>query len=940
MLGRDAEFTALSAILAEAAGGRARVAFVEGEAGIGKSRLLAEVVARAKGGGFTVLDGCAHEFERDRPFGPIIEALGLSRDSAEPGRATVSRLLIGSRAGAEAPTYAQFPELRFRLLEVVLDLVESLATSGPVLLAIEDLHWADPSTLLVIDHLARRLGDLPVAVLATLRPSPGSPGLEHLIEDLAPRQALRLFLDQLDEQAVSGLVAAIVGAVPGPGLLDLVRQAAGNPFFIVELTAALLDEDNVEYEGSRVDIARAMPPPSPQLTILRRVGPLPGDVLEVLRVAAVLGSPFSLDDLAVVLAAPASGLLRALEEPMRAKLVHEVGDRLAFRHELVRAAIYHDLPQAARKALHLQAARRLAAACRTVSQVATHFSRGASPGDAEAVGWLQRAARDAVSRAPQVAVELLDEALQLCGEQSAPTTSVLRDTLDAELGVALMWSGRIAEGEAKLRDLLDRHHDQAVDAPARLALGQTLLLQGHADAAVELLGGARGAAERPQLLAEAALARLARGEVQAAADDAERARDAGHQLGDDPAVCLSLCVQSAVVGLHGRTREAIAVAERALEVATWSPARETRRHPPQFFLGLLLIDSDRPEEGQRMLETARRVGENLGMVWDLPLYHLFCGIGHFHHGDYDDAAAEAEASLALNGEAGTRINAVWAQAILALINLQRGHLPAARHAIEAGEQVIAVTGPQVRGTDWLVWARGLLEECNGNTDAARAILWAVWNGHAALGIMSERRQLGPDLVRLCVLAGDADGAHQVADAVAEAAQHNGSTSAHGAALRCRGLARGDADILLESVEVYRGAPRRMEYGFACEDAGVGLARAGRRDEARAVLQAALAVYEPSGAGLPARRVKAALRATGLRHGASGPRSRPATGWEALTRTELEVSRLAAEGLTNPDIGERLFISRRTVETHLSHVFGKLGVSSRIELATQATRRGN
>jgi len=326
-------------------------------------------------------------------------------------------------------------------------------------------------------------------------------------------------------------------------------------------------------------------------------------------------------------------------------------------------------------------------------------------------------------------------------------------------------------------------------------------------------------------------------------------------------------------------------------------------------------------------------------VWDLPAYHLFCGIGHFHHGNYDDAAAEAEASLALNGEAGTRINVVWAQAILALVNLQRGDLPAARRAIEAGEQMMAVIGPQARGTDWLMWARGLLAECSGDAAAALAILWAVWNGHAAVGIVSERRQLGPDLVRLCVLAGDAEGAHRVADAVTQAAQLNGSASAQGAALRCRGLARGDADILLESVAIYRGAPRRMEYGSACEDAGMALAHAGRRDEARAALEAALAVYEPSGADLPARRVTAALRAAGLRRGASGPRGRPASGWEALTRTELEVSRLAAEGLTNPDIGERLFISRRTVETHLSHVFGKLGMSSRIELATAAARRG-
>lgn len=704
------------------------------------------------------------------------------------------------------------------------------------------------------------------------------------------------------------------------------------------MVAALRDDDNLRYEDAEVEVevTRSTVPPSLQSTLLRRVGPLSHEVRDVLRVAAVLGSPFVLDDLAVVLAKPASQLLGALDEPMRARLIVMAGDQLEFRHDLLRDAVYQDLPAAARAALHVQAARRLAAAGRGVAQVATHFQLGAAPGDAEAVHWLLRAAREAVSRSPQVGVELMDKALHIGGELSA-----LRDTLEAELGVALMWSGRIADGETRLRDLLNRPHDYEVDAPARLALGQTLLMQGHADTAAELLEDTRGSpggVQRPQVLAEAALARLVRGELDVAARDAEHAREAGRQLGDDPAVCLALCVESVVVGLRGYTRQALQLAERALQIATRSPARETGRRPVQFFLGMLLLDLDRPHEGRRMLATARRVSENLGMMWDLPLYHLLNGIGHYHHGDLDDAAAEAQTSVALNDEAGTHLNAVWAQAVLALVHLQRGNLPAARHAIDAGEQMVAEIGTQIRGTDWLIWARGLYEECTGNTDTALAILWALWHGHAALGVTSERRNLGPDLIRLCLHAGDIDGARHVADAVAHAAQLHDTASAHAVALRCRGLAHDNPDLLLESVDLYRGTPRRMEHAWTCEEAGVALARAGRHDHARTLLDQALTIYQTRDAHRLARRAIAALRAAGRRPGATGPRRRPATGWDALTRTELEVSKLAAEGLTNPEIGNRLFISRRTVETHLSHVFGKLGVSSRIELAAEAARR--
>jgi DNA-binding CsgD family transcriptional regulator len=164
-------------------------------------------------------------------------------------------------------------------------------------------------------------------------------------------------------------------------------------------------------------------------------------------------------------------------------------------------------------------------------------------------------------------------------------------------------------------------------------------------------------------------------------------------------------------------------------------------------------------------------------------------------------------------------------------------------------------------------------------------------------------------------------------------------SARGVALRCRGLVENDADILLEAVEAYRRSPRPVELAWTCEDAGVALVSHGRKAEGIPLLQEALSGLEAVGALREARRVEAHLRGAGARRGRRGVRRRPAMGWDALTDTERRVVDLVCEGLTNRGVAERLFISRRTVDTHVAHVFGKLGVRSRAELAARAARRG-
>ena len=199
------------------------------------------------------------------------------------------------------------------------------------------------------------------------------------------------------------------------------------------------------------------------------------------------------------------------------------------------------------------------------------------------------------------------------------------------------------------------------------------------------------------------------------------------------------------------------------------------------------------------------------------------------------------------------------------------------------------------------------------------------------------RAMGPDLVRMAVAAGDRQRAVAVTEELEESAPRCGSPTARGIALRCRGLLDDDPDALLEAVAVHRVGPRPYPLAAACEDAGVALGRVGKTGDAVPLLNEAVAVYERLDAVHDVDRVQPVLRSLGVRRPRQVAR-RPAFGWDSLTPSELQVVDLAVTGLTNREIAERLFVSRRTVATHLEHVFQKLGHGNRVELTADAARR--
>ena len=361
--GREAETAVLADAIDRAAAGQLAIVLIDGEAGIGKTRLLEAALETARRRGMRVAAGRAAELERTRPFGLVAGMFGTTRSAPDPRRAAIGELLAAGEGGERGPvTVTSDPGLQFRAVDAFAGLAGELALDGPLVLGADDLHWADPSSLVTLGALAARLDGLPAAIIGCFRPAPAVAGPERLASALEAAGGRRLSLRGLDGRAVAELVAEAVGAAPGRRLLAGISGAAGNPLFVTELLGALAQEQMITIRDGQAEVAGLTLPPTLRLTILRRISFLADGTLQALRFASILGSGFTLTDLAEVTGRSALELSETLAEAITARVLEDDGTRLRFRHDLIRDAIYEDLPGSVRGALHREAGQRLAVA--------------------------------------------------------------------------------------------------------------------------------------------------------------------------------------------------------------------------------------------------------------------------------------------------------------------------------------------------------------------------------------------------------------------------------------------------------------------------------------------------------------------------------------------------------------------------------------------------
>jgi DNA-binding CsgD family transcriptional regulator len=928
LVGREVDLAVAAAAVRELGEGRASALVIEGEAGIGKTRLVQSIVDDARSRDVAVFCGQGHPFERSRPFGVVAAALGLRRRSPDPRRAAIGALLVGQGAGAPGRAAG---DIQYRVVEEIVDLVETACAERPVLLVAEDLQWADSASLLAILSIARQLPLAALLVVVTARPSPLPAEVVRLLDDLAAGGARALELQPLTSADVAVLAGRVLGASPGPALSAMLAKAGGNPLWAVAMLRSLADEGMLRRAGDSVEATTSGLPASLSGLVVRRLRHLPAATLELLQITAVLGDAVSLRDVAAVARRPPAEVVGRLAAAFEAQLLDEADGRVVFRHQLVHDAIYQHVPQPSRRLLHREAAVALMAAGADRLEVADHLMLGAERGDEQAVAWLRDAAREAQAQAPLVTVELISraEALLPDGHRDA-------DLVSSEFVQALLRAGKVAEASARAEAVLARQHTAEVDTPLRLALVGALALQNRAAelitvAQASLAGPTRiGPSEQVLMLAQQSWALTYTGDPRAGESAAGQALLIAGQAGDAAMMVWALTALLVAVGRQGRFSEALAHARRAAALAAGS--HDTRSLPlqPKLFLGLALFDCDLIGEARTAYRDA--LGDEFASGWWLSEALMADAQAAYVLGEWEDAVPGLIAGGQAAQDKDNQLLVSQSLAYRAIIATATGDHRAAAEL--AAGLAGSLEGSQLSyNAGILAFAVAGVKAAGGDRQGAYDLLLRCWRFEAARESRFYHRALAPDLVRLALALGHRDVAAEVAAAVAAGtALAPEVPTVRSLALRCQGLADGEVEPMIEAVVLARQAPLLVEHAGACEDAAGLLARDGRRDEAAALLGEALERYEQAGAEAWAGRIRAQLRALGVRPGLRGSRHRPAGGWESLTATERAVSLLVAEGLTNGAVARRLYISPHTVNTHLRHVFAKLAVSNRVALA--------
>jgi DNA-binding CsgD family transcriptional regulator len=930
LVGRDSELATLARLVKDTAAGRGGSVLVEGEPGIGKSSLVREALADAADVGCQVFWGAGDELSQALPLSPLIEALGVRQPSVNPRRNTILGLLRGEVAAERGI------DVSAALAEQLLALVAEQCAGQPTLLVIDDLQWADQASITLFGRLARLARQLPLLLIGMMRPVPQRDDLLALRR--VAGDGTRLRLTGLTGAAVAELVASLAGGMPDERLLRLAGDAAGNPLYVTELVAALTRSSSVTITGAGdAELTNGAAPISLSAAIADRLGFVPGPVRGVLRAAALLGVDFVVPDLAIVLNRNVADLVGALDEARAAGVLAESSGGMAFRHPLIRAALYEEMPAPVRAAWHRDAGRALAEVGAPADRVARQLLRAvrgdgtAGPMDEWMLSWLASTADLLVGQAPQVAAELLREAAA-----SGAVGSVHYDRLVSRLADALYRVCDIAGAEQVASQALAHVVDPDVLIDLHWTLAQCRIRSGQPEESLATLNRALdapgiSARHRARLLVLGARTRSSNGEMEKAGQLATTALEAATEARDNWATAWALHVLTIVTTMQGQPADALPLFDRALTVTEADPALTDLRLLLQLNKTVSLAALDRYEEAFAAARPARELATRVGNVVRLAQAQSALGQLYFDTGRWDDALAGADVVYEGLMEPAAACSDLG---IAAVICFHRGDLAAARGHLAAAEARVRQIGNRVLGP--LALARCLdHEQAHALPDALAALTAGFADNNEQL---DEIEDLLADGVRLAMQTGDPGIAQALAGHAATLAAGSQVPHREANALHCRGLLDHDATQLLAAADRYEQAGRPLLRAQALEAAAGEFIRSGDRAQARTAFTRAVEVYGSLDAAADVARLQAGFRAHGIRRGPHAKHRQARSGWDSLTPTETKIAALVEAGLSNPEIAAKLLLSRRTIATHVSHILKKLDVHSRTDIAREAALR--
>ncbi len=919
ILERAAELETIAATLESARSGSGRSLLIWGSAGLGKSRLVAAACEKAEEGSMTVLRARGGELERDFSFGvvlqlfePLLGRAGDGRDELFAGAAALSEPLFAGRAelGGSGDEYALLHGLHW--------LAANASERSPLLLALDDAHWADASSLRWLVYLLQRLDELPIAVIAAARPD--EPGPQHeLVERVAAHGMTETrSLEPLSTGAVTELVRAGLDDADDELCADCAAATGGNPFYVRDFVAAV-------SAGGDPKVSDGGPDPASG-TVLSRLEALPEPAPDLASAVAVLGSGAPLDR-AATLAGTGADEAAGAADALAGVSILEPGSPLTFVHPLIREAIYTHLPQAQRERAHARAAELLRDAGADPEQIATHLveSRGAAP-DWSGAALAEAATRAGGRGAPSAAARYLRAAVG--GEVSASE----RGRLLARLAMA---EAKTKEGDpvARAGEALDAIEAPRDRAQAALDIGMALVDASKPEASAIFERGIDAMAAEGEgnddLTMTLRASRLAVGIGHATADpgDLESIVSRAEEGVATPAERLMLSHGALGPALRGESIDEVRrLARASLAGAVFDPTSPTSVAAYSYAATSLFMTGEFGEAERALTAVLDQARERGAVLAFGSLSHIRAHVLH-RAGRLEEAIADYQSALdTVRYGWEPELPAVYAG--LALCLIERGELDAAAAALE-------VPGGEERWGDTFTWAdvvdaQGRLLLARGDAEEALEEFLACGERLKPLGASHEVvvpwRSGGTEAA---LRLGKIELAGELAGENVELARAFGAKREVGLALRMAGaVAGGDkgTELRREAVEELRASEAALELAHALAALGDGLLEEGHRLAAREALTEALDLAHRCRADALEERAREQLVATGAR-----PRRASARGSDALTPRERRIATMAADGLGNREIAEALFITTKTVETHLGRAYRKLEISSRAEL---------
>ncbi len=859
---------------------------IEGAPGIGKTFLARRILDSVPPGEATILFVAGEPGRHNDPFAGVGQILGEMPGSGDPGDAAFDR-------------------------------VDELCADGPVVLYVEDAHDLDAASLTLMRRLVWASQSLPLALLVNTRSYPSREPLMMLV-----RQAkARLWLPPMGPMMVERLVHDRTGRWPGPLLRRILGMAAGNPLFVAELlrtyrSAGALAEIGPDLIEARFELD--LRGSGLEEVIRANLGQLDQPTHDVLAAMAVWGTDIGAGDLTRLLAGPADALDELLEGAISSGLVRRdpVGT-VGFSHDLFREVTYGELAEAERRATHRRAAEMLAADGYRPSLIADHLLRAAgTTGDPSLVTALHNAVAATRVYAPEVTADLLDDVAAI-GGANVPE-QLLLDHADA-----LFRRGRGESAEALIRERIMTVTDPAVAAQMQLILIRSLFNRADTTAALAVMErtaaipGLPGATVRQLEGTRAWLLALAGQGMPAAELEALMARFVA--VGDKDAQANLLASLACAAWLAGRPDQALDYMRTREELLpdtdSFRSSNSSLSLPAMFELA-----ASGPTAARAQLDRARRLVAERQASWVDPFLGFAAGGIAFAAGDWDDAVAELDSALELAEETSTGWISL-AVGFRSYIDAHRGSTGLARARLESFRHRGL---PLQFGHDRPGWAELAVLEAEGATREAGTLARTLWSA-ARSNADRWAADLAPDVTRVALAGMDRRLADQIGHDVAALCPPGMSRLVHG-------MLDADPDAIEEAATELAGAGRLGAEVFAREELACAAAAAGDRDRAALALDAAVTGYQRMGAVPDRDRALARTRALGIRRSSREPHRETDYGWAALTATETRVAGLVREGLTNREIGTRLFVSPRTVQTHVSHILQKTGLRSRVEIA--------